>query len=111
MLFRSQQKIPENFPEQKFDLIVISEVAYYLTHNELHELIDKLKDSLRPQGEILCCHWRHAIHDFELDASQVHDHLKQFMLFTHYLSLNDPDFLIDIWTVNPSSLAKQQGLI
>lgn len=32
-------KIPEYFPEQKFDLIVISEVAYYLSRTELHELI------------------------------------------------------------------------
>jgi hypothetical protein len=86
-------------------------VAYYLSRTELHELIDQLKNSLTPQGEILCCHWRYAIQDFELDASQVHHHLKQSLLFTHYLSLNDPDFIIDIWTVNPSSLAKQQGLI
>ena len=71
------QKIPEYFPEQKFDLIVISEVAYYLSRNELHELIDQLQDSLTPQGEILCCHWRHAIQDFELDAYQVHHYLKQ----------------------------------
>jgi cyclopropane fatty-acyl-phospholipid synthase-like methyltransferase len=106
-----QQKIPENFPQQKFDLIVISEVAYYLSRNELHKLINQLKDSLTPQGEILCCHWRHAIQDFELDAFQVHDHLKQSLPFSHYLSLNDPDFMIDIWTVNSSSLAKQQGLI
>lgn len=106
-----QKKIPENFPEQKFDLIVISEVAYYLSLTELHEFIDQLKDSLTLQGEILCCHWRHTIQDFELDAHQVHHHLKQSLPFAHYLSLNDPDFIIDIWTVNTSSLAKQQGLI
>ncbi len=106
-----QHKIPENFPEQKFDLIVISEVAYYLSSVELQQLIGQLKHSLTPQGEILCCHWRHEIRDFELDALQVHHHLKQSLPFSHYLSLNDPDFMIDIWTVNPSSLAKQQGLI
>ncbi len=106
-----QHQIPEYFPEQKFDLIVISEVAYYLSLDELQTLIQQLKVSLTSQGEILCCHWRHDIQDFELNAALVHQHLKQSLSLSHYLSLNDPDFIIDLWTVNPCSLAKQQGLI
>ncbi|MFW1841103.1 class I SAM-dependent methyltransferase, partial [Acinetobacter gyllenbergii] len=66
------RKIPEELYEQKFDLIVISEVAYYLTCDELDEFIKKLKHALKPEGEILCCHWRHDIQDFELNAQQVH---------------------------------------
>ena len=40
------RKIPEDFYEQKFDLIVISEVAYYLTFDELGEFIEQLKQAL-----------------------------------------------------------------
>ncbi len=47
------RKIPEDFYEQKFDLIVISEVAYYLTFDELGEFIEQLKQALNPEGEIL----------------------------------------------------------
>jgi len=96
--------------EQKFDLIVISEVAYYLTYDELDEFIKKLKHALKPEGEILCCHWRHDIQDFELNAQQVHQSFQQYFPFHHYLSLNDPDFMVDVWTVSTSSIAQREQL-
>lgn len=104
------RKIPEDYSIQKFDLILISEMAYYLSANELHQFIEKLKHSLNDCGEILCCHWRHEIQDFELNAEQVHQAFQQHFPFHHYLSLNDPDFMIDLWTANTSSLAQQEKL-
>lgn len=104
------RKIPEDYSIQKFDLILISEMAYYLSANELHQFIEKLKHSLNDDGEILCCHWRHRIQDFELNAEQVHQAFQQHFPFHHYLSLNDPDFMIDVWTANTSSLAQQEKL-
>lgn len=104
------RKIPEDYSIQKFDLILISEMAYYLSKDELHQFIEKLKHSLNDEGEILCCHWRHEIQDFELDAEQVHQAFQQHFPFHHYLSLNDPDFMIDLWTANTSSLAQQEKL-
>jgi cyclopropane fatty-acyl-phospholipid synthase-like methyltransferase len=104
------RKIPEEYLVQKFDLILISEVAYYLSEAELHQFIEKLKHSLNVDGEILCCHWRHEIKDFELNAQQVHQSFQQHFPFHHYLSLNDPDFMVDLWTVNSSSLAQQEEL-
>jgi len=104
------RKIPEDYSIQKFDLILISEMAYYLSADELHQFIEKLKHSLNDDGEILCCHWRHKIQDFELNAEQVHQAFQQHFPFHHYLSLNDPDFMIDLWTANTSSLAQQEKL-
>lgn len=104
------RKIPEDYSIQKFDLILISEMAYYLSANELHQFIEKLKHSLNDDGEILCCHWRHEIQGFELNAEQVHQAFQQHFPFHHYLSLNDPDFMIDLWTANTSSLAQQEKL-
>jgi len=104
------RKIPEDFLVQKYDLILISEMAYYLSAEELHQFIEKLKQSLNTNGEILCCHWRHDIEGFELNAQQVHQSFQQHFPFHHYLSLNDPDFMIDLWTENSSSLAEQEEL-
>lgn len=105
------KKLPEAFPEHRFDLIVISEVAYYLSMTELNQLIECLKTHLSENGEILCCHWRYAIDHFELDAEKVHHQFKKNLSLKHYLSLNDSDFMIDLWTINESSLAQQEGLI
>ena len=78
------RKIPEDFYEQKFDLIVISEVAYYLTFDELGEFIEQLKQALNPEGEILCCHWRHDIQDFELNAQKS---IKAFNNLFHFITI------------------------
>ena len=74
------------------------------------EQIEQLKQALNPEGEILCCHWRHDIQDFELNAQKVHQGFQQSFPFHHYLSLNDPDFMVDVWTVNPSSIAQREQL-
>ena len=106
-----QRRIPNAYPSGHFDLIVMSEVAYYLTSQELHQLIHHLTHSLTPHGEILCCHWRQEIEGFELDAQRVHESLRNQLPFHHYLTLSDPDFIIDLWTVGASSLAQQEGSI
>jgi predicted TPR repeat methyltransferase len=105
-----QAWIPEQLPTQRFDLIVISEILYYLDLQQLHRLLHWLDQHLAASGTLLCCHWRHPILGFELDGNQVHQHLHQLKL-QHYLSLTDPDFLIDVWSKSPLSLAQQEGLI
>jgi len=44
--------------EREFDLIVISEVLYDLTISELEHLVQQLRSSLRPSGEIILVHNR-----------------------------------------------------
>ena len=42
-----QSRVPEQWPEHRFDLIVISEVAYYLDPKALEELIQLANDNFR----------------------------------------------------------------
>lgn len=102
--------VPEELPEQSFDLIVIGEILYYLNAYQLDQLIIWMEQHLNDCGTLLCCHWRHPIEGFELNGNQVHQSLRQLKL-EPYLSLTDPDFLIDVWSKSPLSLAQQEGLI
>ncbi|MBK0064108.1 MULTISPECIES: class I SAM-dependent methyltransferase [unclassified Acinetobacter] len=106
-----QKQLPDNFPEDHYDLIVISEIGYYLTRNELLKLIDLCQRNLTDNGMILLCHWRYPIEGFELNGETVHSLFKQEMKLGHYLRLNDKDFLIDVWTKHNNSLADQEGLV
>ena len=106
-----QQQIPVQWPQQKFDLIVISEIAYYLSHSELLQLSKLAEQSLTAQGMILCCHWRYPIAGFALTGAQVHELLMQNLSLHHYLNLNDPDFVLDIWSKDSISLAQKEGLL
>ncbi|WP_313738156.1 class I SAM-dependent methyltransferase [Acinetobacter sp.] len=106
-----QKRIPEQFPAGSFDLIVISEIMYYLQPSELSELIHKVENGLTPQGKVLCCHWRYPIEGFALKGEDVHQVLRQQFSLNHYLNLNDPDFIIDLWSKDSTTLAAKEGLL
>lgn len=105
-----QAIVPEALPQQRFDLIVISEILYYLSEQHLLELMTWLNQSLQPEGCILACHWKYPIDHFELNGLLVHQQLKQYLTTAHYLSVHDHDFELDLWYNTAHSLAAQEGL-
>ena len=56
-----------------FDLVVVSEVGYFLSPRDLEDLVERIRRSLTPDGVVLLCHWRHPIHGWPLDAAAVHE--------------------------------------
>jgi SAM-dependent methyltransferase len=54
----AQLRMPDQWPQQRFDLIVISEWAYYLNAAQLAQLVEAALASLTPHGALLACHWR-----------------------------------------------------
>jgi SAM-dependent methyltransferase len=49
--------LPDEFPDGTYDLIVLSEVLYYFSAEDLMRLADRCLDSLAPGGEMILCHW------------------------------------------------------
>jgi SAM-dependent methyltransferase len=50
-------RIPDQWPAGKFDLIVFSEVLYYLVPDQLREVARRSVLSLSPGGRIVTVHW------------------------------------------------------
>jgi LmbE family N-acetylglucosaminyl deacetylase len=67
-----QLTLPGSWPGGTYDLMVVSEVGYYLTPAEFGLLLDRIKESMAPGGTLLLCHWRHAVSGWELDGETVH---------------------------------------
>jgi hypothetical protein len=63
------------------------------------------------QGQVLCCHWRYPIEGFSFTGTDIHRILKQQFTLHHYLNLNDPDFIVDLWSKENTTLAFKEGLI
>lgn len=67
-------QIPQQFPTEKFDLILFSEVGFFLTMADLLETKQKIIDALLPGGYLLMVHYRATAGDyFILDGETVHD--------------------------------------
>lgn len=70
----------ETWPAETLDLVVLSEVAYFLSPRALDALADRLAASLRPEGVVVLCHWRHPVKGWPLDGPAAHERLCRRML-------------------------------
>lgn len=68
-----EMTIPDDFPDEKFDLILLSEVGYFLSKNDLILARDKMIDALLPNGHLLLVHWTPFVEEFPLSGDEVHD--------------------------------------
>lgn len=49
--------LPRDFPDGRYDLIVLSEVLYYLSRPDLAALAERCLAALEPDGQMVLCHW------------------------------------------------------
>ena len=95
----------------RFDLIVLSEVLYYLGDADLDELIARLPESLTPTGEVLAVHWRWRVEEYPRTGDEVHAALRSSALHPS-ASYSDTDFCVDVMTSSPiGSVAQREGLV
>jgi SAM-dependent methyltransferase len=64
--------LPDQFPEESFDLIVLSEVLYYFSPTDLSRLAEKCLAALMDGGEMILCHWLGET-DYPLTGRQASD--------------------------------------
>jgi SAM-dependent methyltransferase len=69
----ARHHLPHDFPAGRFDLVLLSEVGYYLGRDDLGLLVDRITRALLPGGHLLLVHWRPYVADYPLTGDQVHD--------------------------------------
>ncbi|HEK1689273.1 TPA: methyltransferase domain-containing protein [Pseudomonas putida] len=95
-------RLPADWPGGSFDLIVLSEVGYYLNATDWLQVIEQSVASLTYDGGLLACHWRHPIAGCPQDGREVHQllakHVPLYPVFRH----EEADFLLEYWSAEPS---------
>lgn len=107
-----RRTLPTEWPGQEpFDLVVLSEVGYYLDAVDLPVLLDRAVGSLAPGGVLLACHWRHTVADYPQSGDDVHrtiDGRPELNLAVHH---EETDFLLDVFTRGQQpTVAQREGL-
>lgn len=87
-------------PEDQFDLIMISEVAYYLSPQDWEEAIVTLHHRLKKGGNIVLVHWLPEVHDYPQTGDEVHQTFEKLMngKMTSVFSNRAESYRIDVWT-------------
>ncbi|MDA0162588.1 nodulation S family protein [Solirubrobacter ginsenosidimutans] len=70
-----RREVPEEFPDGAYDLIVISEVMYYLDPPAFDATCDAIERTLN--GTLLAVHWRPDAPSYPLTGDAVHERLRQ----------------------------------
>ena len=69
-----KMNVPAEFITTPCDLIVLSEVAYYLNNDDLKILRDKTLQQLEKGGQLLMVHWTPFVHDYPQTGDRVHEY-------------------------------------
>jgi LmbE family N-acetylglucosaminyl deacetylase/protein-L-isoaspartate O-methyltransferase len=106
-----QLRTPDEWPDGTFDLIVLSEVLYYSSADDVRRTLDRTLDSLAPDGVVVVCHWRHEVREYPLsgdDAQRLAVERPELGVLVHH---EEEDFLLDVLARRPVvSVARDTGL-
>lgn len=88
-----QARIPQAFPEGPFDLVVCSEILYYLDTAELAMTLDAIAAAQPPGADLLAVSWRPKAPDAPRDAADAHRRLLAHPAWAPIADHTDPEFL------------------
>ena len=105
--------LDEPWPAQTFDLVVLSEVAYYLDAPALRLTLDAAVRALEPGGTLLAVHWRHRVDDYPLSGDAVHEAVRATAGLERLGGWCDEDVVLDVMVAEQPpvrSVAAREGL-
>jgi LmbE family N-acetylglucosaminyl deacetylase/SAM-dependent methyltransferase len=107
-----QAAMPAEWPSGRWDLVVMSEVGYYLSPADLDATVDQVLGSLDDDGVLLACHWRHpdddAVSDGDTVDAQVAARWPRPALVRHV----EEDFVLSVLPgAAVTSVARAEGLV
>lgn len=88
--------IPDAFPKGTFDLIVFSEMGYYLSKAALHRAQELVINAMEEKAYLCLVHWRHPIAGCEWTGDEVHELFYRSSLNIMYSDIQK-DYRIDVF--------------
>ncbi len=90
--------IPQDIPGGPFDLVLASEVLYYVPDPQLAETLVRLEHGLAPGGRLVAVHWRPVGPERPHTAAQVHGRLRACSWLSLTAEHPTADYLLDVFT-------------
>ncbi|SDH28425.1 Nodulation protein S (NodS) [Rhodococcus triatomae] len=107
-----QSSLLATWPVERFDLIVLGEVLYYLDAEGLRTVAARAVDALEDGGTLIAVHWTHRVPDYPSTGTRVHDELARTPGLVPFASYADGDFRLDVLTRGAvPSVAAEEGLV
>lgn len=99
------------WPNNVFDLVVVSEMLYYLEADDAAEFMQGAADHLSPHGEIVLVHWRPRVPEYPLTGDEAHRIACNTTGLSRVGHYEDDDCLLDVLCpLGVDSVADREGL-
>ena len=106
-----RRSIDEGWPATDFDLIVLSELGYYLEPTALRRILGREVPRLTRPATIIAAHWRHPVTDYPMTGDQTNDVIAATPGVHRIGSYRDDDVAIDVFdTATSLSVAARTGV-
>jgi cyclopropane fatty-acyl-phospholipid synthase-like methyltransferase len=89
--------IPDDIPDGPYDLVLASEILYYLALESLTATLTRLREVTGPGSRLVAVHWRPAGPERPFTAAEVHARLGEQPWLTHVDAAATDDYLLDCY--------------
>ncbi|MDT5084314.1 MAG: hypothetical protein QOJ61_1357 [Mycobacterium sp.] len=106
-----RQSVDEPWPPDPFDLLVLSEIGYYLPPDALRGILDRQCPRLAVGATVIAAHWRHPVDDYLMSGDQVNEVVAATTGLHLIGSYRDADVAIDVFdNADDASVAARTGV-
>ena len=92
-----RQTLPDDWPDERFDLIVLADVGVYLTPRSSDAMLGHVLRTLEPGGTLLAVHGRWRAEHIYQTGDDVHRRLRRRGGLRRVASYRDAALRIDAW--------------
>ncbi|PXX09190.1 SAM-dependent methyltransferase [Mycolicibacterium moriokaense] len=106
-----RSSLDEPWPAMHFDLVVLSELGYYLEAAELRTVLDREVARLARGTIVVAAHWRHRVDDYPITGDRANDIIGATAGLHHLAGYRDADVVIEVFDTGPPlSVAARTGV-
>lgn len=106
-----QGSIDQPWPQGDFDLVVLSELCYYLSPETLRSVLDREVPRLAEGTTLVAAHWRHHVADYPMSGDHANDLIGATAGLHNLGGYTDEDVIIEVFdTGSSASVASRTGV-
>ncbi|MGI9024217.1 MAG: class I SAM-dependent DNA methyltransferase [Burkholderiaceae bacterium] len=108
--------VPEDWPSRAFDLVVLSELVYFLDSAAIDAIGGLVARSIAGcdagpgAGTALACNWRAPIAGYGHSGDEAHRRLAAAIGLPSVFEYRDADFIVSAWSRDPKSVAMRESI-
>lgn len=97
-----QRAVPADWPDGTFDLVVLSELLYFLDEDDRRGTLERVLATLRPDGHLVLVHWLHRFDEATCTGDYAHREVAASTALERVVRHEETDFLLEVFSRAPS---------